>query len=111
MFAPAVVIQGPDVFANDQPAFQVKVRRARIASGTGGTIFMNQQGADLTLEKVQVVDVTASILVLIDNRFAEMEDTETNISETDVSESSIDVSGVCVCMYTIASCMHRRSPL
>jgi hypothetical protein len=92
MFVTAVVIQGPDDIANDRPAFRVNVRGARIASGTVDSIFLNQQGADLSLEQIQVVDVTAAMFVLVDNRSAALPNTQTSISETDVSNSSIDVS-------------------
>jgi hypothetical protein len=94
IFVTAVVIQGPDNIANDRPAFRVKVRGARFASGMADSIFLNQQGADLSLEQIQVTGVTASMFVLVDNRFAAKADTRTNISETDVSDSSIDVSTV-----------------
>jgi hypothetical protein len=92
MFVPGVVIQGPDDLANDQPAFGLQVIGARIATGTADAIFLNQQGADLILQQIQVIDVTAAYFVLVDNRFAEMANTQTSISETDVSNSSIDVS-------------------
>jgi hypothetical protein len=94
IFVTAVVIQGPDNIVNDRPAFRVKVRGARIASGMADSIFLNQQGADLSLEQIQVTGVTASMFVLVDNRFATNADTQTNISETDVSNSSLDVSTV-----------------
>jgi hypothetical protein len=94
IFVTAVVIQGPDDITNDRPAFRVKVRGARIATGMAGSVFLNQQGADLSLEQIQVTDVTAEMFVLVDNRFAANADTETSISETDVSNSSIDVSTV-----------------
>jgi hypothetical protein len=92
MFVTAVVIQGPDDISNDRPAFGVKISGARIATGMAGSIFLNQQGADLSLEQIQVTDVTATMFVLVDNRFAANADTQTSISETDVSNSSIDVS-------------------
>lgn len=94
MFVTAVVIQGPDDIASIGPAFRVKVLGARIASGTADSVFLNQQGADLSLEQIQVTDVTAAMFVLVDNRFAASANTETSISETDVSNSSIDVSTV-----------------
>jgi hypothetical protein len=92
MFVPGVVIQGPDDLASDQSAFGVQVIGARVATGSADAIFLNQQGADLILQQIQVIDVTAAMFVLVDNRFAEMANTQTSISETDVSNSSIDVS-------------------
>jgi hypothetical protein len=94
MFVTAVVIQGPDDVVNDRPAFRVKVRGARIATGMAGSIFMNQQGADLSLEQIRVTGVTATMFVLVDNRYAANANTQTSISDTDVSNSSIDVSTV-----------------
>jgi hypothetical protein len=68
---------GPDDITNDRPAFPGQGPWSALCDWNGRLHLFESRGADLSLEQIQVTDVTATMFVLVDNRFAANANTQT----------------------------------